>query len=66
MMIDIECFRKIQIECNLHCSGSYGDHVSLETLKHFHRRRVQVLAASGADFIAFETIPNKLEAKVYF
>lgn len=46
-------------------SGSYGDHVSLETLKDFHRRRVQVLAASGADFIAFETIPNKLEAKAY-
>lgn len=39
--------------------------MSLETLKDFHRRRVQVLAASGADFIAFETIPNKLEAKVY-
>lgn len=39
--------------------------MSLETLKDFHRRRVQVLAASGADFIAFETIPNKLEAQVY-
>ncbi|XP_057771642.1 homocysteine S-methyltransferase 3-like [Salvia miltiorrhiza] len=46
-------------------SGSYGDGVSLETLKDFHRRRVQVLAASGADLIAFETIPNKLEAKAY-
>lgn len=46
------------------CSGNYGDSVSLDTLKDFHRRRVQVLAASGADLIAFETIPNKLEAKV--
>lgn len=46
-------------------SGSYGDNVSVETLKDFHRRRVQVLAASGADFIAFETIPNKLEAQAY-
>ncbi|GAB2294766.1 Catalyzes methyl transfer from S-methylmethionine (SMM) to adenosyl-L-homocysteine (AdoMet) [Dionaea muscipula] len=46
-------------------SGDYGETVTLETLKDFHRRRVQVLAESGADFIAFETIPNKLEAKAY-
>lgn len=35
----------------------------LETLKNFNRRSVQILASSGADPIAFETIPNKLEAK---
>ncbi|KAL0457174.1 UNVERIFIED_CONTAM: Homocysteine S-methyltransferase 2 [Sesamum latifolium] len=46
-------------------SGIYGDNIGLETLKDFHRRRVQVLAESGADLIAFETIPNKLEAKAY-
>lgn len=46
-------------------SGSYRDNVSMETLKDFHRRRVQVLAASGADLMAFETIPNKLEAEAY-
>ncbi|PSS33850.1 Homocysteine S-methyltransferase [Actinidia chinensis var. chinensis] len=46
-------------------SGMYGDAITLETLKDFHRRRVQVLAESGADLIAFETIPNKLEAKAY-
>lgn len=46
-------------------SGNYGDAITLETLKDFHRRRVQILANSGADLIAFETIPNKLEAKVY-
>ncbi|KAG6736060.1 hypothetical protein POTOM_061244 [Populus tomentosa] len=46
-------------------SGKYGDAVSLETLKDFHRRRLQVLLKSGADLIAFETIPNKLEAKAY-
>ncbi|KAK9287819.1 hypothetical protein L1049_016261 [Liquidambar formosana] len=46
-------------------SGNYGDTVTLQTLKEFHRRRVQVLAESGADLIAFETIPNKLEAKAY-
>ncbi|KAK9725509.1 hypothetical protein RND81_05G149200 [Saponaria officinalis] len=46
-------------------SGEYGESVTLESLKDFHRRRVQVLAESGADLIAFETIPNKLEAKAY-
>ncbi|KAM3755007.1 hypothetical protein ACB098_02G006500 [Castanea mollissima] len=46
-------------------SGNYGDAITLETLKDFNRRRVQILANSGADLIAFETIPNKLEAKAY-
>lgn len=38
--------------------------MSKEILKDFHRRRVQILTKSGADLIAFETIPNKLEAEV--
>ncbi|ONK74343.1 uncharacterized protein A4U43_C03F5260 [Asparagus officinalis] len=46
-------------------SGDYGKSVTVETLKDFHRRRVQVLAESGADLIAFETIPNKIEAQAY-
>ncbi|XP_040374085.1 homocysteine S-methyltransferase 3 [Rosa chinensis] len=46
-------------------SGNYGDAVTLETLKDFHRERVQILANSGADLIAFVTTPNKLEAKAY-
>lgn len=46
-------------------SGDYGDAITLGKLKEFHRRRVQILANSGADIIAFETIPNKLEAKAY-
>lgn len=46
-------------------SGNYGESITLEKLKDFHRRRVQILADSGADLIAFETIPNKLEAKAY-
>ncbi|OVA05415.1 Homocysteine S-methyltransferase [Macleaya cordata] len=46
-------------------NGDYGEAVILATLKEFHRRRVQVLAESGADLIAFETIPNKLEAQAY-
>ncbi|XP_077245355.1 homocysteine S-methyltransferase 2-like [Tasmannia lanceolata] len=45
-------------------SGDYGEAVTLETLKDFHRRRVQIMAESGADLIAFETIPNKLESQV--
>ncbi|KAI4345676.1 hypothetical protein L6164_012776 [Bauhinia variegata] len=45
--------------------GNYGDAVTVETLKDFHRRRVQILANSGADLIAFETTPNKLETKAY-
>ncbi|CAO2818887.1 unnamed protein product [Amaranthus hypochondriacus] len=46
-------------------SGDYGNTVDLDYLKDFHRRRVQILAESGADLIAFETIPNKLEAQAY-
>ncbi|CAM8905444.1 unnamed protein product [Rhodiola kirilowii] len=46
-------------------SGNYGDKVSCQYLKDFHRRRVQILAKSGADLIAFETIPNKLEAEAF-
>ncbi|OIW12484.1 hypothetical protein TanjilG_04648 [Lupinus angustifolius] len=44
--------------------GDYGDAVTVETLKDFHRDRIKILADSGADLIAFETIPNLLEAKV--
>lgn len=46
------------------CSGNYGEAVTVETLKDFHRRRLQVLSEAGPDIIAFETIPNKLEAQV--
>ncbi|KAL3359142.1 hypothetical protein AABB24_015950 [Solanum stoloniferum] len=46
-------------------SGEYGDAVDLNFLKDFHRRRVQLLADSGADLIAFETVPNKLEAQAF-
>uniref|UniRef100_A0A0E0N344 Hcy-binding domain-containing protein n=1 Tax=Oryza rufipogon TaxID=4529 RepID=A0A0E0N344_ORYRU len=44
-------------------TGDYGISVTKETLKSFHRRRLQVLADAGPDLIAFETIPNKLEAQ---
>ncbi|GAB4841630.1 sulfide-quinone oxidoreductase, partial [Ancistrocladus abbreviatus] len=45
--------------------GNYGDAMSLDLLKDFHWRRVKVLAESGADLIAFETTPNKVEAQAY-
>uniref|UniRef100_A0A1J3FWQ9 Homocysteine S-methyltransferase 1 n=1 Tax=Noccaea caerulescens TaxID=107243 RepID=A0A1J3FWQ9_NOCCA len=44
-------------------SGNYGEKVSLDKLKDFHRRRLQVLVEAGPDLLAFETIPNKLEAQ---
>ncbi|CAL9073171.1 unnamed protein product [Musa textilis] len=44
-------------------SGQYGPDMNLEKLKEFHRRRLQVLADAGPDLLAFETIPNKLEAQ---
>lgn len=44
-------------------SGEYSPDMTLEKLAEFHRRRVQVLAAAGPDLLAFETIPNKLEAQ---
>lgn len=47
----------------LYCSGSYGEDVSLDKLKDFHRRRIQVLVEASPDLLAFETIPNKLEAQ---
>ncbi|KQK09990.1 homocysteine S-methyltransferase 4 [Brachypodium distachyon] len=46
-------------------TGDYGRSVTKEALKNFHRRRLQVLADAGPDLIAFETIPNKLEAQAY-
>jgi homocysteine S-methyltransferase len=39
--------------------GDYG--LSLKELMDFHRPRLHVLADSGADLLAFETIPSKLE-----
>lgn len=40
-------------------SGRYGR--SVAELSAFHRRRWQVLAAAGADLLACETIPSRLE-----
>ncbi|CAK8532813.1 unnamed protein product [Lathyrus sativus] len=45
--------------------GLYGPDVNLEKLKDFHRRRLQVLVDADPDLLAFETIPNKLEAQAF-
>lgn len=46
-------------------SGNYGPDITLEKLKQFHRRRLQVLTEAEPDLVAFETTPNKLEAQAY-
>nr|KJB23026.1 hypothetical protein B456_004G078000 [Gossypium raimondii]KJB23027.1 hypothetical protein B456_004G078000 [Gossypium raimondii]KJB23028.1 hypothetical protein B456_004G078000 [Gossypium raimondii] len=46
-------------------NGCYGEAMTVNALKEFHRRRVQVLAEAGPDIIAFETVPNKIEAQAF-
>jgi homocysteine S-methyltransferase len=50
----------------LHDGSEYrGDYrLSRKELMDFHRPRLRVLVDSGADVLAFETIPSKLEAEV--
>ncbi len=43
-------------------TGEYG--AGEGALVDFHRRRLEILAASGADLLACETIPNGVEARV--
>ncbi|KAA0034555.1 homocysteine S-methyltransferase 1 [Cucumis melo var. makuwa] len=47
-------------------SGHYGPDVNVDKLKDFHRRRLRILVDASPDLLAFETIPNKLEAQVCF
>ncbi|CAK9219444.1 unnamed protein product [Sphagnum troendelagicum] len=44
-------------------SGDYGPNMTIEKLKDFHRGRLLVLANAGADLLALETIPCKLETQ---
>ena len=43
-------------------TGDYG--VGLEVVERHHRRRLEVLVDSGADFVAVETIPRRDEAAI--
>lgn len=65
MLLLFERYVKLINSPFVECSGIYGDAITVKTLEDFHRRRVQVLANSGADLIAFETTPNKIEAQVF-
>lgn len=45
-------------------TGLYGKQISAQVLKDWHRQRISILLEAGIDFLAFETIPCKEEAKV--
>jgi len=64
LVVSLDILNKFAFFMDVFRSGNYGGTVTVDFLKDFHRRRVQVLAESGADLIAFETIPNKMEAQV--
>jgi len=44
-------------------SGSYADKVSKETIKDWHRVRIDAVLAAGVDALAIETIPCLMEAE---
>ncbi|KAK1897274.1 Homocysteine S-methyltransferase 1 [Dissostichus eleginoides] len=44
-------------------TGSYAEKMSEEDFKVWHRPQIECIAAAGADFVAFETIPSLKEAK---
>lgn len=60
----INIFQCVNLSFLICFSGNYGPNVTLDKLKDFHRRRLQILVEAGPDLLAFETIPNKLEAQV--
>lgn len=44
-------------------TGAYGDSMSKEAIKAFHRDRLQAVCAEGVDGLAIETVPCALEAE---
>ncbi|KAH9634967.1 hypothetical protein HF086_016528 [Spodoptera exigua] len=44
--------------------GSYADTTSVETMKNWHRPRIQALVQAGVDLLALETIPCQEEAEM--
>jgi homocysteine S-methyltransferase len=44
-------------------TGGYAGDVGVRALRHFHRPRMAVLAAAGADVLACETVPAAAEAE---
>lgn len=44
--------------------GSYADTTSIETMREWHRPRIQALVEAGVDLLALETIPCQEEAEM--
>ncbi|CAB3231068.1 unnamed protein product [Arctia plantaginis] len=44
--------------------GSYADTTSVETMREWHRPRIQALVEAGVDLLALETIPCQEEAEM--
>ncbi|XP_015520143.1 homocysteine S-methyltransferase [Neodiprion lecontei] len=44
-------------------TGAYDPDVTVEAIKNWHKPRLEVLVKGGVDLLAFETIPNKIEAE---
>lgn len=45
-------------------SGTYVNTTSFETIKKYHKRKLNALIEAGVDLLAFETIPCKPEAEI--
>lgn len=45
-------------------TGSYIPNTSLETMRNWHRPRINALIEGGVDLLAIETIPSKVEAEM--
>lgn len=45
-------------------SGSYAATTSPETMREWHRPRIDALVESGVDLLALETIPCRIEAEM--
>ncbi|XP_041971815.1 homocysteine S-methyltransferase-like [Aricia agestis] len=44
--------------------GSYADNTTVETMREWHRPRIQALVEAGVDLLALETIPCQEEAEM--
>lgn len=45
-------------------TGSYANEVSIETIKNWHRVRIQAVIDVGVDALAIETIPCLVTTKI--
>lgn len=45
-------------------NGSYANTTSIETMRNWHKPRIDALIESGVDMLALETIPCKAEASM--